>query len=80
MVNQASSAQSRRPRNIRIIIGRVLLVIALCEIAGATLAVWNWGSLFGATEQHYFSDGLIWALVGIGFMIDGTSGRRLASS
>ena len=80
MVNQASFFQSRRPRNIRIIIGRVLLVIALFEIAGATLAVWNGGSLFGATEQHYFSDGLIWALAGIGFMIDGTADQRVASS
>lgn len=80
MVNQASPTQSRRPRNIRIIFGRVLLIIALFEIAGATLAVWNGGSLFGATEEHYFSDGLIWALVGIGFIIDGTADRLAASS
>lgn len=75
-MNQATVSNSRRPRNIRIILGRVLLVMALLEIVGATLAMWNGGSLLGASEQHYFSDGLIWALAGIGFMIDGTADRR----
>ncbi|MBX9787790.1 MAG: hypothetical protein K2Y37_02650 [Pirellulales bacterium] len=51
-------------------------MMALLEIVGATLAMWNGGSLLGASEQHYFSDGLIWALAGIGFMIDGTADRR----
>jgi hypothetical protein len=50
--------------------------MALLEIVGATLAMWNGGSLLGASEQHYFSDGPIWALAEIGFMIDGTADRR----
>lgn len=63
-------------RNWSLIVGRVALVWALVEALLAGLANLSGGSLFGVSEQHFSLDAVVAALVGVGFVIDG-SARRL---
>jgi hypothetical protein len=66
-----------RSRNWSLIVGRVALVWALVEALMAGLANVSGGSLLGVSEQHFSLDAIVAALVGIGFVLDG-SARRLA--
>lgn len=68
--------ESGRSRNWSLIIGRVALVWAVVEASAAGLASMSGGSLLGISEQHLSLDALVAALVGIGFVLDG-SARRL---
>ena len=63
--------------NWSIIAGRVALLWALAEAALSGLANLAGGSLFGVGEQHFSLDALVAALVGIGFIIDGSAIRLL---
>ena len=60
-------------RNWSLLIGRLLLMWALVEAALSGLANLSGGSLLGVAAQHYSLDGIIAALVGIGFVIDGSA-------
>jgi hypothetical protein len=77
--NAAVSAgqEPSRSRNWSLIVGRVALVWALVEALMAGLANMSGGSLLGVNEQHFSLDAIVAALVGIGFVLDG-SARRLA--
>lgn len=66
-----------RSRNWSLIVGRVALVWAFVEATMAGLANRSGGSLLGVSEQHFSLDAIVAALVGIGFVLDG-SARRLA--
>jgi hypothetical protein len=72
----STSPEPRRLRNWSLIVGRVLLVWALLEAGMSGLAELSGGSLLGVDAQHFALDGIIAALAGIGFVIDG-SVRRL---
>ena len=81
MPNQDHAASSAvrepdRSRNWSLIVGRVALVWAVVEASAAGLASMSGGSLFGISEQHLSLDAIVAALVGIGFILDGSS-RRL---
>ena len=65
-----------RSRNWSLIFGRVALVWAFVEAATAGVANISGGSLLGVSEQHFALDAIVAALVGIGFVLDG-SARRL---
>ncbi len=83
MTNQGSAAGSagQQPSSSRswsTIVGRAALVWALAEALLAGLANVSDGSLFGVSEQHFSLDAIVAALVGIGFILDG-SARRLTS-
>ena len=82
MPNQDNAARSTgrepgRSRNWSLIVGRVALVWALLEALLAGLANLSGGTLLGISEQHFSLDAIVAALVGIGFVLDG-SARRLA--
>lgn len=64
-----------RSRNWSLIVGRVALVAALVEAAAAGLANLSGGSLWGVGERHFALDAVVTALVGIGFVIDGSASR-----
>lgn len=66
-----------RSRNWSLIVGRVALVFALVEASLAGLANLSGGRILGVSEQHFSLDAIVVALVGIGFVLDG-SARRLA--
>lgn len=63
-------------RNWTLITGRALLVWALIEAGLSGLVDLSGRSFFGIGPQHFAFDGIIVALVGIGFILDG-SARRL---
>ncbi|MDC7808600.1 hypothetical protein [Sphingomonas koreensis] len=65
-------------RNWSLIIGRALLVWALIEAGASGLVDISGRSFFGIGPEHFAFDGVIAALVGIGFILDG-SARRLQS-
>ena len=82
MPNQDHAANSAvrepsRSRNWSLIVGRVALVWAIIEALLAGLANVSGGSLLGVSEQHLSLDAVVAALVGIGFVLDG-SARRVA--
>ncbi|MGO4562766.1 hypothetical protein [Rhizobiales bacterium 3FA27D7] len=64
-------------RNWSLIIGRVLLVWALIEAGLSGLVDLSGRSSLGIGPEHFAFDGIIAALAGIGFVLDG-SVRRLA--
>jgi len=64
-------------RNWSLIVGRVLLVWALIEAGLSGLVGLSGRSFLGIGPEHFAYDGIIAALAGIGFVIDG-SVRRLA--
>ncbi|WP_156696763.1 hypothetical protein [Phenylobacterium sp. CCH12-B4] len=64
-------------RNWSVIIGRVLLVWALIEAGLSGLVDLSGRSFLGIGPEHFAFDGIIAALAGIGFVLDG-SARRLA--
>lgn len=68
-----------RSRNWSLLVGRLLLMWALVEAALSGIANLSGGSLLGVGAQHYALDGIVAALVGIGFVLDG-SARRLKTA
>lgn len=65
-----------RSRNWPLIVGRVLLVWALVEAGVSGLVDMTGRSFLGVGPEHFAFDGIIAALAGIGFIVDGTA-RRL---
>lgn len=66
-------------RNWSLIIGRVLLVWALIEAGLSGLVDLSGRSFLGIGPEHFALDGIIAALAGIGFILEG-SVRRLKSA
>lgn len=82
MADQAYAVGHRRTsrgpqRNWSLIIGRCLLVWGLAEAAMSGLVDLSGRPLLGVGAEHFAVDGIIAALAGIGFVIDGAA-RRLA--
>jgi len=54
--------------------GRVLLVLSFLSLASAWIAKDE--TVFGMNQAHLFSDASVWALLGIGMLIDGIIHRK----
>lgn len=58
------------PGQSTVYIGRVLVVLALLALFGAWTTQLTGGTLFGMSQQHFFSDATALALLGIAFFVD----------
>lgn len=64
------SELSQRASPVFVTIGRLLLTLAFLALLGAWLTELNNGSILGLTQQHFFSDAVALALLGIGCFLD----------
>ncbi len=74
----SAGQQPNSSRSWSTIVGRAALVWALVEALLAGLANVSNGSLFGVSEQHFSLDAIVAALVGIGFILDGSARRPVS--
>lgn len=50
--------------------GRVCLVLSFLKFVGAWLSELSGGAVLGFSQQHLFSDAIVFSLLGIGLLLD----------
>jgi hypothetical protein len=66
-----------QPGGFFITAGRVALALAALALLCAWLTSITGDSMFGFSQQHFFSDATVLALLGIGFLLDGVIHRQV---
>lgn len=57
-------------------VGRAAIFLAVLALLGAWVSQYTGGSFLGLPQQHFFSDAIVLALLGIAFLVDGFAHRQ----
>lgn len=60
-------------------LGRIAILLATAALIAAWAAQFAGGELLGLSQQHFFSDATVLALLGIAFLLDAVIHRREAA-